>query len=110
MGDLNVDVKDGYISSLTWKHIVELHNMQQLIKVPTRVTPHTETLISHVYASEPEDVISPFVPYTALSNHHPQQVKLESHKTIKYKSYKKSMITIFFKYFKIDVKFKIISV
>ena len=71
MGDLNIDIKDGDISNPTWKHIVELHSMQQLIKVPTRVTAHSETLIDHIYASKPENVISPFVPYIALSDHYP---------------------------------------
>ena len=98
MGDLNVDIKDGDLSNPTWKHIVELHSMQQLIKVPTMVTAHSETLIDHVYASKPENVISPFVPYIALSDHYPtcfkrtttqQQVKRTSHKTIKYRCYKK---------------------
>ena len=92
MGDLNVDINDGNISNQTWKHIVELHNKQQLIKVPTRITAHSETLIDHVYVSKPENVISPFVPYIALSGRYPicftrtttkQQVRRTSHKTIK---------------------------
>ena len=96
MGDLNVDIKDGDISNPTWKYIVELHSMQQLIKVPSRVTANSETLTDHVYASEPENVISPFVPYIALIDHYPmcftrtttkQQVKRTSHKTIKYRCY-----------------------
>ena len=51
MGDFNIDCKNNDFQNNTWKYIVELHDLQQLIKTPTRVTAHTEKIIDHLYAS-----------------------------------------------------------
>ena len=56
MGDINIDCKNNDFQNNTWKHIVQLHDLQQLIKTPTRVTAHTETIIDHLYASNSDFV------------------------------------------------------
>ena len=61
MGDINIDCKNNDFQNNTWKHIVELHDLQQLIKTPTRVTTHTETIIDNLYASNGDFVYVPLL-------------------------------------------------
>ena len=98
MGDINVDFKNNDLQNNTWKHVVELHDLQQLITVPTRVTAHSETTIDHVYASNVNFTYDVSVPAIAVSDHYPvcftrstsrKQFKRQSHKTIKYRCYSK---------------------
>ena len=70
-GDINIDCKINDFQNNTWKHIVELHDLQQLIKTPSRVTAHTETIINHLYASNGDFVYDVSVPAIAISYHHP---------------------------------------
>ena len=44
MGDfnINIDTSNGEYTNLNWKNIIELNDLKQLIKVPTRVTAHSE--------------------------------------------------------------------
>ena len=69
MGDfnINIDTSHGEYTNLNWKNIIELNDLKQLIKVPTRVTAHSEKNIDHVYASDPSNVVETFVPYIAVS-------------------------------------------
>ena len=82
----------------TWKHVVELHDLQQLIITPTRVTAHSETIIDHVYASNVNFTYDVSVPAIAVSDHYPvcftrstsrKQFKRQSHELIKYRCYSK---------------------
>ena len=50
-GDINVDCKNGILSNSKWKHLVKLHDLQQTIKCPTKITAHSETLFDHLYVS-----------------------------------------------------------
>ena len=98
MGDINVDLKNGILTNTAWKHIVELHDLQQLIEEHTRVTAHSETLIDHLYVSTSDKVTDISVPSIAISDHYPIcftrstskiNFKRQSHKSIKYRCYKK---------------------
>ena len=98
MGDINVDLKHGISTNTAWKHIVELHDLQQLIKEHTRVTAHSDTLIDHLYVSSSDKVTDISVPSIAISDHYPIcftrstskiNFKRQSHKPIQYRYYKK---------------------
>ena len=98
MGDINVDLKNGILTNTAWKHIVELHDLQQLIEEHTRVTAHSETLIDHLYVSTSDKVTDISVPSIAISDHYPIcftrstskiNFKRQSHKSIQYRCYKK---------------------
>ncbi|MCG8048126.1 MAG: reverse transcriptase domain-containing protein, partial [Candidatus Thiodiazotropha endolucinida] len=98
MGDINIDFKDNSLQNNTWKHTVELYDMHQLIKTPTRITAHSETLIDHLYASNTDLVADIAVPSIAVSDHYPicftrcttrKQIKRFTHKHIKYRCYSK---------------------
>ena len=71
LGDINIDIKDGNISNITWKQVVELHDLQQLITDSTRVTAHSITLIGHLYVSNQGKIAEAFVPNVAISDHYP---------------------------------------
>ena len=98
MGDINIDCKNNDFQNNTWKHFVELHDLQQLIKTPSRVTAHIETIIDHLYASNVNFVYDVSVPAIAISDHYPicftrsasrDQLKRQAHKTIQYRCYAK---------------------
>ena len=98
MGNINIDCKNNDFQNNTWKHIVELHDLHQLIKFPTRVTAQTETIIDYRYASNVDFVYDVSVPVIAISDHYPicftrsasrQQCKRQAHKTIQYRCYAK---------------------
>ena len=71
MGDINVDVKNAILTNKTRKIIVELHDLQQLITVPTRVTTHSKTIIDHLYTLDLDKVAEVFVSSIAVSDHYP---------------------------------------
>ena len=98
MGDINIDCKNNDFQNNTWKDIVELHDLQQLIKTPTGVTAHTETIIDHLYASNGDFVYDVSIPAIAISDHYPvcftrsasgKQFKRKAHKTIQYRCFAK---------------------
>ena len=68
---INVDIENGTITNTTWKHVVELHDLQQLVTTPTRVTAHPSTIIDHLYASNRDKITETFVLNIAISDHFP---------------------------------------
>ncbi|MCG7876956.1 MAG: reverse transcriptase family protein, partial [Candidatus Thiodiazotropha endolucinida] len=97
MGDFNINIDEGKITNSNWKAVIELGDLKQVIKEPTRVTAHSEKLIDHVYASALSNVAESFVPCIAISDHYPvcftrkvskNQIKRGHHKTIQYRCYK----------------------
>lgn len=70
MEDINVDLKNGILTNTAWKHIVELHDLQQLLEENTRVTAHSETLIDNLYASSSDKVTDRSVPSILSSLFH----------------------------------------
>ena len=98
LGDINIDIKDGNISNTTWKHVVELHDLQQLITDSTRVTAHSNTLVDHLYVSNQGKIAEAFVPNVAISDHYPicftrstskKSYQRNNHTTMQYRCYKK---------------------
>ena len=94
---MNVDCKNGIISNSKWKHLRELHDIQQVIKCPTRITAHSETLIDHLYDSTTDKLSDISVSSIAISDHYPicftrtsikQSIKRHQHTTIQYRCYK----------------------
>ena len=56
LGDLNCDyspdINSKEVNDL--KFVTEMHQLQQMICLPTRVTPHSKTIIDLFYTSKPE--------------------------------------------------------
>ena len=98
MGDLNIDFNTENHSpdNKYWLNTIELHDLTQLIDVPTRVTCHSSTIIDHIYTTNPELISNIFVPNVALSDHFPicfsrhvdKISKRSEHTTIRYRSFK----------------------
>ena len=97
MWDFNVDFYNGTLNNTTWKHVIELNDLNQIINQPTRVTAHSEKIINYIYASHSSNVAETFVPCIAVSDHYPvcftrtvskNQLKRGIHKTIQYRCYK----------------------
>ena len=70
-GDMTVDCKHGILSNPNWKQLVELHDLQQVIKCQTRITAHSETLNDHLYAANTHKLSDISVPSIAISDHYP---------------------------------------
>ena len=96
MGDINVDISRQETSNKSLRHILELHDLTQMVEVPTRITSHSETLIDHIYASHPHHVYNVSVPVFALSDHYPVcftrkagcNIKRNMHSYINYRCFK----------------------
>ena len=73
MGDFNIDIKDEQLCNTKFKHAMEINDLKQLIKEPTRITANSATIIDHLYASKPGLVADLSVPNIAVSYHFPIQ-------------------------------------
>ena len=69
MGDINIDLQ--LSPNKKWQNLIELFDLSQLIKDPTRVTESSSTIIDHVYSSKPENIVESFVSNYSLSDHFP---------------------------------------
>ena len=58
MGDFNIDVT--VHSNKKWRHLIDLFDVSQMIREPTRVTETTSTIIDHVYTSNPDNIKESF--------------------------------------------------
>ena len=96
LGDFNCDfsphINTREVNSL--KFVCDLHQLQQQITLPTRVTDHSSTLIDLYFTTKPELYDDCGVIQTAISDHFMiyairkgKPVK-GAHKTIKFRSYK----------------------
>ena len=94
LGDFNIDLLKPHS---TWKRIIDTYNLTQLITSPTRVTSNTETLIDHIYVTNPSNIVETSVTNFGFSDHFPvclnwckKGVKIPrcNHKYIFYRSYK----------------------
>ena len=95
LGDFNINL---LVPQNTWMERVEICNLEQLIKTPTRTTEGTETLIDHLYVSNKEHIIETCVSINGCSDHFPIsftwrkagiKIPKPGHKTITYRSFKK---------------------
>ena len=98
LGDININIEGGTILNTTWKHVVELNDLQQLVTTPTRITAHSSTIIDHLYVSSQDKITETFVPNIAISDHFPicftrsaskANCQRHTHTAIKYRCYKK---------------------
>ena len=96
MGDFNCDflpeVSSKEVNDL--KFVCDLHQLQQQIRLPTRVTDHSKTLIDLFFTSHPELYVDCGVIQTAISDHYMYYAIRQSNpvksvnNTIDYRSYK----------------------
>ena len=95
LGDFNCDYTPGTTTKEVreLKFVTEMHQLQQMIDLPTRVTSHSKTIIDLFYTSKPE-LYKCGVIQTSLSDHYMifavkkcKPIK-GNHKTIVYRNYK----------------------
>ena len=79
LGDFNIDMQK---SNPAWDSTISLFGLNQMITSPTRITPHSSTLIDHIYTSDTSIVSNILVPATGISDHFPVCCTL-SVKTVK---------------------------
>ena len=93
LGDFNIDLQK---PNSQWTYNLDTYNLHQLIKLPTRVTQNSATLIDHIYVSETRHAIETCVPISNISDHYPvcvtwskKGVKIPKigHKTIRYRCF-----------------------
>ena len=66
LGDFNIDMQK---SNPAWDSTISLFGLDQMITSPTRITPHSSTLIDHIYTSDTSIVSNILVPATGISDH-----------------------------------------
>ena len=93
MGDFNIDVTAH--SNKKWRHLIDLFDVCQMIRKPTRVTETTSTIIDHVYTSHPDNIKESFVSPYSISDHFPvcftrksNRISKSKHVTTKYRCFK----------------------
>ena len=94
LGDFNIDLKK---TQPRWQTVISSLGLTQLIKVPTRVTQNSETLLDHIYSNNPSSVVSAAVLDLSISDHSPircskiakvPKLNKNMHTSIKYRSFK----------------------
>ena len=96
MGDFNIDLLKPDSVPTRWSRLIDAYNTTQLIQEPTRIQGDSETLIDHMYVTNPEHVRTSKVPKIDISDHFPTcmihlhngALRKNHHTTIKYRSYK----------------------
>ena len=68
LDDFNTDMQK---SNPAWDSTISLFGLNQMITSPTRITPHSSTLIDHIYTSDTSIVSNILVPATGISDHFP---------------------------------------
>ena len=69
MGDFNIDLQS--CSNSKWLNLIQLFDLTQFVKEPTRVTESSSTIIDHAYSSDSANITECFVPSYAISDHFP---------------------------------------
>ncbi|MCG8046530.1 MAG: reverse transcriptase domain-containing protein [Candidatus Thiodiazotropha endolucinida] len=69
MGDFNIDLQS--CSNRKWLDLIQLLDLTQLVKEPTRVTESSSSIIDHAYSSDLANITECFVPPYAISDHFP---------------------------------------
>ena len=67
LGDFNTDLFKNVPQH--WTDMVELYNLTQLIKTPTRISDKSQTLLDHIHTNKPENVCADNVPVYAIYDH-----------------------------------------
>ena len=66
LGDFNIDMQK---PSPAWDSMIYLFGLDSMITSPTRITPHSSTLIYHIYTSDTSIVSNILVLAKGISDH-----------------------------------------
>ena len=69
MGDFNIDLNT--CTNNKFINMLQVFDLTQFVREPTRVTQTSSTLIDHVYSSHPENILTCFVSDISISDHFP---------------------------------------
>ena len=69
MGDFNIDLNT--CTNNKFINMLQVFDLTQFVREPTRVTQTSSTLIDHVYSSHPENILACFVSDISISDHFP---------------------------------------
>ena len=103
LGDFNIDLQK---SNSQRTNNLDTYNLHQLIKLPTRVTQNSATLIDHIYVSETRHAIETCVPISNINDHYPvcvtwskngATIPKTGHKTIRYRCFTSFNEQLFYK-------------
>ena len=94
MGDFNIDLNA--CTNSKFLNMLQIFDLTQFVREPTRVTQTSETLIDHVYSSHPENITDCFVSNLSISDHFPicfsrkinSGIPKNNHNTASYRSFK----------------------
>ena len=95
LGDFNIDLSK---TNNQWTQVINSFNLHQLIKTPTRVTSHSQTIIDHIYVSNQHNATEACVPVYNCSDHYPVcvtwskkglKIPKPGHKTITFRCFSK---------------------
>ncbi len=95
MGDFNIDLIKN--ENKKWSNFIDNVNLTQMVHSPTRICESSETLIDHIYTTNPENLTNCHVPVYAISDHYPiclnrrihNKAKKDNHIEIKYRCFKR---------------------
>ena len=73
MGDFNIDIEP--CSNNKWLSLIQLIDLSQLVKEPTRITESTSSIIDHAYTSDIGNITECFVSSYAISDHFPNKLQ-----------------------------------
>ena len=102
LGDFNIDLLKPHSS---WDSTITLLGLTQLVKLPTRITQTSATLIDHIYTNNPDVITEVSVPDLSISDHCPiscsRSIKLpkcdpKTHSYISFQSFKHFSKAAFF--------------
>lgn len=105
IGDFNLNLLGG--NNSRWLLDLEMYNLKQIIKVPTRETNSSSTLVDHIYTTRVSRIGNVKVPHLKLSDHYPlyftwkhftshqPRSKKGGHEVMKYRETKKLDINAF---------------
>ncbi len=71
MGDFNIDLLRYDEVPIKWKDFIDGFSLTQVIEEPTRVTPQQQSLLDHIYVTQPNNIRQWSVPKSGMSDHFP---------------------------------------
>ncbi len=71
MGDFNIDLLRDDEVAITWKDFIDGFSLKQVIEEPTRVTTQRQSLLDHMYVTQPNNIRQWSVPKSWMSDHFP---------------------------------------
>ena len=95
MGDFNIDINT--CTNNKFINMLQVFDLTQFVREPTRVTQKSSTLIDHVYSSHPDNILTCFVSDISISDHFPVcfsrkvncRIPKHNHHTTSYRCFKR---------------------